>query len=93
MEPAKRQTDPSLTSGTMGNGQGTESWGYSRFHCQSFLMSKTHIFIHVFCVYTLCMDKFPQTDTHRHRILQISWVADEFYTADVVYGSLTEIVL
>lgn len=63
MEPAKRQTDPSLTSGTMGNGQGTESWGYSRFHCQSFLMSKTHIFIHVFCVYTLCMDKFPQTDT------------------------------
>lgn len=76
MEPAKRQTDPSPRSGTMGNGQDTESWGYSRFHCQSFLMSKTHIFIHMFCVYAHSLHaQVPSdrqtrahTNTHTHTL-------------------------
>ena len=72
MESAKRQTDTSPRSGTMGNGQDT-GWGYSRFHCQSFLMSKTHIFMHMFCVqaHTLHVQApIEHTHTQAHTLVE-----------------------
>lgn len=70
MKSAKRQTDTSPRSGTMGNAQDT-GWGYSRFHCQSFFMSKTHIFMHMFCVqaHTLHVQA-PIEHTQAHTLME-----------------------